>query len=180
MRIYCFCKHERWRANRNCFFIYSFVFTRMILVSGEVVRGLRAKAKDAEEMTTTAIFSASSNINAIFSASSVFTLLRYFCATLRLLILFFFVSLSLPAYYVLLSSPPSLQLHCMSYFWAMFPDYICQNFDILAVTNVWKNDFGFHSNQLNNLHFKYQTCQMKLRHLNTFLQFRLFILWTPL
>ena len=64
----------------------------------------------------------------------------------------------------------------------MFPDYICQNFDILAVRNVRKNNFGFHSNrktqghkrQLNNLYFKYQVCQMKLRYLKTFLQFRLF------
>ena len=63
----------------------------------------------------------------------------------------------------------------------MFPDYICQNFDILAVRNVRKNNFGFHGNrktqghkhQLNNLYFKYQVCQMKWRHLNTFLQFRL-------
>ena len=30
-----------------------------------------------------------------------------------------------------------------------------------------------HKHQLNNLYFKYQVCQMKLRHLNTFLQFRL-------
>ena len=63
----------------------------------------------------------------------------------------------------------------------MFPDYICQNIDILAVINDRKNNFGFHGNrktqghkhQLNNLYFKYQVCQMKLRHLNTFLQFRL-------
>ena len=63
----------------------------------------------------------------------------------------------------------------------MFPNYICQNIDILAVINAQKNDFGFHSNQktqghkyqLNNLNFKYQVYQMKLRHLNTFLQFRL-------
>ena len=63
----------------------------------------------------------------------------------------------------------------------MFPDNICQNIDILVVINVQKNNFGFHSNQktqeqehrLNNLYFKYQVCEMKLRHLNTFLQFRL-------
>ena len=63
----------------------------------------------------------------------------------------------------------------------MFPDNICQNIDILVVINVQKNNFGFHSNrktqgqkhQVNNLYFKYQVCQMKLRHLNTFLQFRL-------
>ena len=63
----------------------------------------------------------------------------------------------------------------------MFPDNICQNIDILVVMNVQKNNFGFHSNQetqgqkhqANNLYFKYQVCQMKLRHLNTFLQFRL-------
>ena len=63
----------------------------------------------------------------------------------------------------------------------MFPDYINQNIDILAVIDAWKNNFGFHSNQktqghkhqLNNLYFKYQVCQIKLRHLNTFLQFRL-------
>ena len=63
----------------------------------------------------------------------------------------------------------------------MFPDYICQNIDILEVIKVQKNNFGFHSNQktrgqkhqLNNLYFKYQVYQMKLRHLNTFLQFRL-------
>ena len=63
----------------------------------------------------------------------------------------------------------------------MFPDNISQNIDILVVMNVWKNNFGFHSNQktqgqkhrVNNLYFKYQVCQMKLRHLNTFLQFRL-------
>ena len=63
----------------------------------------------------------------------------------------------------------------------MFPDNICQNIDILVVINVRKNNFGFHSNrktqgqkhQVNNLYFKYQVCQMKLRHLNTFLQFRL-------
>ena len=44
-----------------------------------------------------------------------------------------------------------------------------------------KSDFGFHGNRqiqghkhhLNNLHFKYQVCQMKFSHLNTFLQFRL-------
>ena len=40
--------------------------------------------------------------------------------------------------------------------------------------NVWKNDFGSnqktqgHKYQLNNLYSKYQVCQMKLRHLNTF------------
>ena len=63
----------------------------------------------------------------------------------------------------------------------MFPDNIRQNIDILVVINVRKNNFGFHSNRktqgqkhwLNNLYFKYQICQMKLRHLNTFLQFRL-------
>ena len=63
----------------------------------------------------------------------------------------------------------------------MFPDNICQNIDILVVISVQKNNFGFHSNrktqrqkhQVNNLYFKYQVCQMKLRHLNTFLQFRL-------
>ena len=63
----------------------------------------------------------------------------------------------------------------------MFPDNISQNIDILVVINVWKNNFGFHSNRktqgqkhrVNNLYFKYQVCQMKLRHLNTFLQFRL-------
>ena len=63
----------------------------------------------------------------------------------------------------------------------MFPDNICQNIDILVVINVQKNNFGFHSNQktqgqkhqVNNLYFKYQVYQMKLRHLNTFLQFRL-------
>ena len=63
----------------------------------------------------------------------------------------------------------------------MFPDNICQNIDILVVINAWKNNFGFHSNQktqgqkhrLNNLHFRYQICQMKLRHLNTFLQLSL-------
>ena len=57
----------------------------------------------------------------------------------------------------------------------MFPDNISQNIDILVVINVWKNNFGFHSNQktqgqkhqVNNLYFKYQVCQMKLRHLNT-------------
>ena len=62
----------------------------------------------------------------------------------------------------------------------MFPVNICQNIDILVVINVWKNDFGFHSNkktqghkhQLNNLYLKYQVCKMRLRHLNTFLQFR--------
>ena len=63
----------------------------------------------------------------------------------------------------------------------MFPDNICQNIDILVVINVQKNIFGFHSNQktqgqkhqVNDLYFKYQVCQMILRHLNTFLQFRL-------
>ena len=63
----------------------------------------------------------------------------------------------------------------------MFPDNICQNIDILVVINVQKNNFGFHSNQktqgkkhqVNNLNFKYQVCQIELRHLNTFLQFRL-------
>ena len=63
----------------------------------------------------------------------------------------------------------------------MFLDNISQNIDILVVINVWKNNFGFHSNrktqgqkhQVNNLYFKYQVCHMKLRHLNTFLQFRL-------
>ena len=63
----------------------------------------------------------------------------------------------------------------------MFPDNISQNIDILVVINVWKKNFGFHSNQktqgqkhrVNNLYFKYQVCQMKLRHLTTFLQFRL-------
>ena len=66
----------------------------------------------------------------------------------------------------------------------MFPDNICQNIDILVVMNVKKNNFDFHSNQktqgqkhqVNNLYFKYQVCQMKLRHLNTFLQFRLLFL----
>ena len=45
--------------------------------------------------------------------------------------------------------------------------------------SVRKNNFGFHSNQktqghkhqLNNLYFKHKVCQIKLRHLNTFLQF---------
>ena len=63
----------------------------------------------------------------------------------------------------------------------MFPDNISQNIDILVVINVWKNNFGFHSNQktqgqkhwVNYLYFKYLVCQIKLRHLNTFLQFRL-------
>ena len=63
----------------------------------------------------------------------------------------------------------------------MFPHLIFENIDILAVMTVQKNNFGFHGNrktqghkhQLNNLYFKYQVCQMKLRHLNTFLQFRL-------
>ena len=70
----------------------------------------------------------------------------------------------------------------------MFPDYIYQNIDILAVIDAWKNNFGFHSNQktqghkhqLNNLYFKYQVCQMKLRHLNTFLQFRTVNFWKKL
>ena len=63
----------------------------------------------------------------------------------------------------------------------MFPDNISPNIDILVDINVWKNSFGFHSNRktqgqkhrVNNLYFKYQVSQMKLRHLNTFLQFRL-------
>ena len=63
----------------------------------------------------------------------------------------------------------------------MFLCHICQNIDIIAIMNDQKNDFGFHSNRktqgqkhrLNNLYFKYQVWQMKLRHLNTFLQFRL-------
>ena len=63
----------------------------------------------------------------------------------------------------------------------MFLRHICQNIDIIAVMNDQKNDFGFYSNrktqgqkhQVNNLYFKYQVYQMKLRHLNTFLQFRL-------
>ena len=63
----------------------------------------------------------------------------------------------------------------------MFPDNISWNIDILVVINVWKNNFGFHSNrktqgqnhQVNNLYFKYQVCVVKLRHLNTFLQSRL-------
>ena len=63
----------------------------------------------------------------------------------------------------------------------MFPDNICQNIDILVVINVQKNNFGFHSNrktqgqkhQVNNLYFINQVCQMILRHLNTFLHFRL-------
>ena len=63
----------------------------------------------------------------------------------------------------------------------MFPDNISQNIDILVIINVWKNSFGFHSNQktqgqkrrVNNLNFKYQVCQMILSHFNTFLQFRL-------
>ena len=65
----------------------------------------------------------------------------------------------------------------------MFPHYICKNIDILAVMTVRKNNFGFHGNrktqghkhQLNNLYFKYQVCQIKLRYLNTFLQFRLLL-----
>ena len=48
----------------------------------------------------------------------------------------------------------------------MFPDYICQNIDILTVIDVQKNNFGFHGNQktqgqkyqVNNLYFKYQVC----------------------
>ena len=56
----------------------------------------------------------------------------------------------------------------------MLLGYICQNIDIVAVMNDQKNDLGFHSNQktqghkhqLNNLHFKYQHCQMKLQYLN--------------
>ena len=63
----------------------------------------------------------------------------------------------------------------------MFPHHICQNIDILAVMNDQKNNFGFHGNrqtqghkhQLKNICFKYQVCQIKLRYLNTFLQFRL-------
>ena len=63
----------------------------------------------------------------------------------------------------------------------MFPDNISPNIDILVVINVLKNNFGFHSDQktqgekqqLNDLYFRYQICQMKLGHLNTFLQFRL-------
>ena len=63
----------------------------------------------------------------------------------------------------------------------MFPDNISQNIDILVAINVQKNNFGFHSNrktqgqkhQVKNLYFKYQVCQMKLRHSNTFLQLRL-------
>ena len=65
----------------------------------------------------------------------------------------------------------------------MFLTHICQNIDILAVMNDQKNDFGFHSNQktqghkhqLTNSYFKYQHYQMKLRYLNTFLQFRLLL-----
>ena len=53
----------------------------------------------------------------------------------------------------------------------MFLTHIYQNIDILAVMDDQKKDFGFHSNQqtqghkhqLNNLHFKYQGCQIKLR-----------------
>ena len=63
----------------------------------------------------------------------------------------------------------------------MFPNNICQNINILVVLNVQKNNFGFHGNkktqgqehQVNNFHSKYQVCQMKLRHFDTFLQFRL-------
>ena len=32
----------------------------------------------------------------------------------------------------------------------MFPHYIYQNIDILAVMTVRKNDFGFHGNQKNS------------------------------
>ena len=64
----------------------------------------------------------------------------------------------------------------------MSPHCIYQNVDNLAVMMVQKNDFGFHGNrktqghkhQLNSLYFKYQVCQIKLGHFNTFLQFRLF------
>ena len=64
----------------------------------------------------------------------------------------------------------------------MFPDNICQNIDILVVINIQKKNFGFHSNrktqgqkhQVNNLYLKYQVCQIKLRYLHTFLQFRPF------
>ena len=64
----------------------------------------------------------------------------------------------------------------------MFPHYIYQNIDILAVMTIQKNNFGFHGNQktqghkhqLNNLYFKYQVCQIKSKHLNNFLQLRLF------
>ena len=60
----------------------------------------------------------------------------------------------------------------------MFLDSICKNIDILVVINIHKNNFGFHSNQntqgqkhqVNNLNFKYQVGQMKLRHLIRFLQ----------
>ena len=63
----------------------------------------------------------------------------------------------------------------------MFLHYICENIDILAVMTVRKSNFGFHGNQktqghkhqLNNLYFKYKVYLMKLRYLNTFLQFRL-------
>ena len=56
----------------------------------------------------------------------------------------------------------------------MFPDNISQTIDILVVMNVWKNYFGFQSNRktqgqkhwVDNLYFKYQVCQMKLRHLS--------------
>ena len=54
----------------------------------------------------------------------------------------------------------------------MLPYYICENTDIIAVMTVRKNNFEFHSNQktqgqkhwVNNLYFKYQVCQIKLRH----------------
>ena len=82
-----------------------------------------------------------------------------------------------------LTGQPCVRTGCIEHVTYMerVPNYICQNFDILAVTNAQKNDFGFHSNrktqghkhQLNNLYFKYQVYQMKLRHLKTFLQFRL-------
>ena len=62
----------------------------------------------------------------------------------------------------------------------MFPDHICQNLDILTVMNARKiilisiaTEKLRHKHQLNNLHSKYQVCEMKLKHLNTFLQFRL-------
>ena len=55
----------------------------------------------------------------------------------------------------------------------MFLAYIGKDIGNLAVMNDHKNDFGFHSNQktqghkrqLNNLYFKDQHCQMKLRYL---------------
>ena len=37
----------------------------------------------------------------------------------------------------------------------------------------WQEQKNGQKHQLNNLYFKYQVCEMKLRHLNTFLQFRL-------